>query len=34
LYERGWGVAQDYGEAMGWYRRSADQQLDEAQNNI
>ena len=24
LYERGWGVQQDYAEAMSWYRTAAD----------
>ena len=34
LYERGWGVAQDYAEAMRWYRKAADHGDVRAQFNI
>jgi TPR repeat protein len=34
LYAEGQGVAQDYGEALGWFRKAADQGNYEAQNNI
>ena len=31
MYDHGWGVGQDYGEAMEWYRKSAEQHYPEAQ---
>ena len=34
FYENGWGVAQDYGEAMRWFRKVADQGDAFAQNKI
>ena len=34
LYQHGWGVAQDYAEAMRWYRKAADQGDARAQANI
>ena len=30
LYANGWGVAQDYVEALKWYRKAADQDIPEA----
>jgi TPR repeat protein len=34
MYGNGHGVKQDYGEAVGWYRKSADQGIAEAQSNL
>jgi TPR repeat protein len=34
LYEQGFGVSQNYTEAMNWYRQAADQGLAEAQHNM
>jgi TPR repeat protein len=34
LYRNGWGVGQDYAEAMRWYRKAADQGNADAQNII
>jgi TonB family protein len=34
LYHNGWGVKQDYGEAMTWYRKAANQGNAKAQSNI
>ncbi len=34
MYETGRGVAQDYAEAMKWYRRAADHGLAKAVTNI
>ena len=34
LYEEGYGVSQNYAEAMVWYRQAADQGLAEAQHNV
>ena len=34
FYENGWGVAQDYGEAMRWFHKVADQGDAFAQNKI
>ena len=34
LYENGFGVAQDYTEALNWFRKAATGGYDEAQNNI
>ena len=34
LYENGWGVTQDYAEAMSWYRKAADQGDAFAQNKV
>jgi hypothetical protein len=34
LYEKGWGVAQDYAQAMSWYRKAADQGNASAQKNM
>ena len=34
MYERGWGVAKDYSEALRLYRLSADQGYADAQNNL
>ena len=31
MYEEGWGVAQDYATALGWYRKAADQGDADAQ---
>jgi len=33
MYEEGLGVAQNYGEAMDWYRKAALQELAQAQHN-
>ena len=34
MYERGYGVSQDYKEAVNWYRLSAEQGLTDAQYNL
>jgi len=34
MYEEGLGVAQNYGEAMDWYRKAALQELAQAQHNV
>ena len=34
LYYKGWGVPQDYGEAVKWYRRAAEQGDASAQFNL
>jgi uncharacterized protein len=34
LYEEGWGVAQDYHEAMRWYQQGAERGNAYAQKNI
>ena len=34
MYEYGYGVKQDYGEALKWYRLSAEQGNDVAQFNL
>ena len=34
MYERGYGVPQDYKEAVYWYRLAAEQGLAEAQTNL
>jgi hypothetical protein len=34
IYQRGLGVAQDFKEAMKWYRLAAEQDLADAQNNL
>ena len=34
LYENGEGLAQDYAEAVRWYRKAADQGVIEAQYNL
>ena len=34
LYHNGWGVSQDYTEAMRWYRKAADAGIDTAMYNI
>ena len=34
LYEKGWGVAQDFSEAYKWYRKAAEQGLAVAQSNL
>ena len=34
LYEQGYGVSQNYTEAMTWYQQAADQGLAEAQHNV
>ena len=34
MYDRGWGVTQDYAEAVTWYRKAANQGHAAAQNNL
>jgi TPR repeat protein len=34
MYQRGWGVSQDYGEAMRWYQLAAAQGFVPAEVNI
>jgi hypothetical protein len=34
MYQNGFGIAQDYGEAVKWYRRSAEQELPAGQFNL
>ena len=34
MYEKGYGVTQDYSEAVKWYRKSADQGNATAQSNM
>ena len=34
MYARGWGVSQDYTEAMRWYRKAAEQGYANAQYNL
>ena len=34
MYDRGWGVPQDYAEAITWYQRSAEQGYVKAQHNL
>lgn len=34
MYEEGLGVAQNYGEAMDWYRKAALQELAQSQHNV
>lgn len=34
MYDNGYGVPQDYQEAIAWYRRAADQGNDRAQYNL
>jgi TPR repeat protein len=34
LYHNGWGVPQDYAQAMAWYQKAADQGFAAAQSNI
>ena len=34
MYEKGLGVDQDYGQALDWYERSANQNLHRAQHNL
>jgi uncharacterized protein len=34
MYLEGWGVPQDYAQAMQWYRKAADQGLAQAQYGI
>ena len=34
LYEKGWGVAQDFSEAVKWYRKAAEQDYASAQHNL
>lgn len=34
MYDNGWGVSQDYGQAVKWYRMSAEQGDSDAQLNI
>ncbi len=33
-YEHGWGVKQDYAQAVYWYRKAAEQGLADAMNNL
>ena len=34
MYKKGWGVLQDYAEAVKWYRLAAEQGYAKAQNNL
>ncbi len=34
LYHEGWGVKQDYAEALTWFRKAADQGNSRAQENL
>lgn len=34
IYEKGWGMTQDYAEAARWYRRAAEAGFIKAQNNM
>jgi TPR repeat protein len=34
MYEHGWGVSQNYAEAMKWYRKAAEQGEATAQANL
>ena len=34
LYQNGWGVKQNYAEALRWYHKAADQGTPEAQHSI
>ena len=34
MYQNGWGVPQDYTEAVWWYRKAAEQGNVAAQNNL
>ncbi len=34
LYDKGWGVSQDYGQALKWYRRAAEQHYSLAERNL
>ena len=34
MYDKGYGVAQSYTEAVNWYRKSAEQGFAEAQYNL
>ena len=34
MYQKGWGVDQEHGEALRWYQMAADQGVARAQNNL